>query len=47
MYRKYIGKFFIEGDFRILVKNGMFQKRFYGSFQGASLMITCIVKLIK
>ena len=28
-----------EGDFRILVKSGVFQKKVYGSFQGDSLKI--------
>ena len=28
-----------KGDFQILVKYGMFYKKFWGSFQGASLII--------
>ena len=33
IFRKYFHGH--KGDFRILVKSGLFYKKFYGSFQGA------------
>ena len=37
MYRKILNS--NERGFEILVKSGVFYKKFYGSFQGASLKI--------
>ena len=45
MYRIYNKIHLDEGEFKILVKSSMFQKKFHGSLQRASL-ITCMVVTI-